>query len=290
MTTRDDKTKALFDALTTRGEALMQTDRFRSFLASAARFHRYSSNNQFLIWLQAPEAAAVNSYKRWGELGRQVRKGEKAIRIIAPRPVKYTREVETAGGSTEEREFAYTRFVAVSVFAYEQTDPAEGHPNPWEPIPFPVLTGDAGAEHIATLRAWLPAQGITVEDEPGIVGAQGYYNPATRRIALDPQYDPFMQLHVLLHEAAHALHFTRYQDGDAHMGSKAYRETVAEAAAYIAAQAIGLDTSAHADMYVGSMLEIRPDLADAAFPAIQKISHDLIEALAAAPVAEPIAA
>ena len=60
-------------------------------VAAAAKFHSYSANNQLLILLQAPQATRVAGFRRWQSLGRQVRKGEKGIAIMAPclyRPTK----------------------------------------------------------------------------------------------------------------------------------------------------------------------------------------------------------
>lgn len=271
---KKDRIKELFDQLKGRGEAFLDSERFRAFLRAAARFHTYSLNNQFLIFVQYPEATAVNSYRRWQSLGRQVRKGEKGIRILAPRPVKYEDE------QGEEQEFV--RFTSVAVFAYEQTDPIPDFPGTvWEPFAYHVLTGEQGAEHVGTLIAWLQAQGIPVHPFVEIDNAEGYYSHDTKSIHYNPDRDPFMQLHVLLHEAAHALHFLRYRTEEEPIGSKAYREIVAEASAFIAAEAIGLDTSDHADEYIGSMMHKDPEVIDQALTPIRKISGDLIEALCA---------
>ena len=57
-----------------------------------AKFHTYSLNNTILISMQRPDATLVTGYERWKSMGRQVKKGEKAIRIIAPAPVKENRQ------------------------------------------------------------------------------------------------------------------------------------------------------------------------------------------------------
>src|SRR5436853_4113926 len=79
-----DNLRALHDRLRTQVEALVDSDQWRSFLALAARFHRYSPTNVLLILLQAPHATRVAGYRRWQSLGRQVRKGERGIAIFAP--------------------------------------------------------------------------------------------------------------------------------------------------------------------------------------------------------------
>lgn len=276
MANRDEKTKELYDNLKTRSAELMNTARFQAYLKSAARFHRYSANNQWLIFFQAPEAVAINSYKRWQELGRQVRKGEMGIRIIAPVPVKFTEVVHG-----EEQDRSFTRFRSVAVFDYAQTDPIEGFENPWEPITFPLLTGQQGQEAYNTLADWLTNDHIDVsEEEIAEHSAAGYYNIRANKIVVEATHEPLQKLATLLHEAAHALHWTKYQEGEGeNFKKRAYREIVAESVAYIAAEAIGLDTSEHADMYVGIHAVRQPELLDAALPIVQKIAHDLIEAI-----------
>src|SRR4051794_24305850 len=63
---------------------IQDSDTFRAYLTAQARFHRYSWGNALLILAQRPESTHVAGYRTWQSLGRQVRRGEKAIRIIAP--------------------------------------------------------------------------------------------------------------------------------------------------------------------------------------------------------------
>ncbi len=79
-----DRIRELHDQLLAGVEALVDSDRWREFLAVAARFHRYSPTNVLLILLQAPHASRVAGYRRWQSLGRQVRKGERGIAMFAP--------------------------------------------------------------------------------------------------------------------------------------------------------------------------------------------------------------
>jgi len=95
----NDKLAQLHDRLLTQTEALLDSQDWREFLAVAARFHRYSANNVMLILAQAPQATRVAGYRRWQSLGRQVRKGERGIAILAPcvrraRPVDDEEETE----------------------------------------------------------------------------------------------------------------------------------------------------------------------------------------------------
>src|SRR6266542_1546317 len=64
------------------------SQRLENYLAFTARFHRYSVANQMLIYMQRPDATFVAGYKKWQEMGYQVARGQKGIRILAPRPHK----------------------------------------------------------------------------------------------------------------------------------------------------------------------------------------------------------
>lgn len=70
--------------LITKGVMAMSTGReWDDFLHFAARFRHFSFNNVLLVQLQRPEASYVASYDTWVTLGRQVRRGETGISVIA---------------------------------------------------------------------------------------------------------------------------------------------------------------------------------------------------------------
>lgn len=74
---------------------LFESDKFKTRLTTMARFHDYSLNNTLLIASQKPDATLVAGYTSWQKnFGRQVNKGEKAIRILAPAPYKKKAEVD----------------------------------------------------------------------------------------------------------------------------------------------------------------------------------------------------
>lgn len=286
--TREDRTKALFDQLAERATAFAEGETFQSFLRASAKFHRYSANNQYLIWTQCPDAVAVNSYKRWADLGRQVRKGETGIRILAPRPVRFTRE-ESVNGQTVEKEHAYTKFVSVAVFDYAQTDPIEDFPGTvWEPLEFPRPTEAIGTEQYRRLIDWLNGEGVPVTEDDSITDVCGYYDPNVHAITMGEQVSSLDALHTLIHEAAHALHYATDAE-DVKQGS-AYREIVAEASAYIVCEAMGYDAADVAGQYVGAYGFRDPAQVPTALPMIQQISHRMIEALTAAPAEIAVAA
>lgn len=84
---------------------------------------QYSENNQQLIREAMPTATECRTYRQWQAMGRQVRKGEKAIKIYAPKG-KYAVEKDQKEGKVEakDEEEVRTRFRAISVFDVSQTD------------------------------------------------------------------------------------------------------------------------------------------------------------------------
>jgi hypothetical protein len=80
--------------------ALLSSDGWRRWAETRATFHRYSWGNCALIAMQCPQATQVAGFKAWQQLGRQVRKGERSIRIMAPMSVK---ERDESGEETGER-------------------------------------------------------------------------------------------------------------------------------------------------------------------------------------------
>ena len=65
----------------------MDSENFKNYLKCLSRFHSYSLGNSILIALQKPDSTMVAGYTTWkNQFGRQVRKGEKAIRILALAP------------------------------------------------------------------------------------------------------------------------------------------------------------------------------------------------------------
>src|ERR1019366_10094046 len=67
---------------------MLSSEGWRRFAETRASFHRYSLGNCQLIAYQRPDATQVAGFKAWQELGRQVRKGARSIRILAPMSVK----------------------------------------------------------------------------------------------------------------------------------------------------------------------------------------------------------
>ena len=82
----------------------------------------YSEGNALRIAMQDPEATDVRGYRAWQQVGRQVRKGETGIRILAPASSKAPREAIEEARKNGEQTTAKMRMKLTSVFDIRQTD------------------------------------------------------------------------------------------------------------------------------------------------------------------------
>lgn len=95
-----------------------------------SRFHKYSVNNTMLIYMQRPDATLVAGFNKWrDQFERNVKKGEKGIKIIAPTPFKKkieeqkldpdTKQPIPEGGSLRLTEDEGLNFVGGEITAYQ---------------------------------------------------------------------------------------------------------------------------------------------------------------------------
>ena len=147
-----ERIKEITDSIEQGIKDMFNSDNYRKYLRTMSRFHNYSVNNIILIQMQCPDATHVAGFHKWkNELGRNVRKGERGIRILAPAPVKKKIEMtkidphtqmpakdENGNDITEEKEIKIPYFKVVSVFDVSQTD--------GRPLPAIVSTLDGRVE------------------------------------------------------------------------------------------------------------------------------------------------
>ena len=88
-----DRIREITEQLEAGVRAVFESDAYKADLKCMSKFHNYSLNNTILIALQYPEASLCAGYHAWKkDHGRQVRKGEKGIKIIAPCKYKVDRK------------------------------------------------------------------------------------------------------------------------------------------------------------------------------------------------------
>ncbi len=185
-------------------EELLSSDGWARWVRVRAMFHSYSASNCALLAWQCHERGVVPTriagFGTWLKLGRCVRKGEVALRILAPVTVK-ERDRLTGERTDERRVFFKTAFV----FDISQTDVQEGA----EPValeqPCEPLTGDSHARLLVPLQAFAETLGYSVSFESIEGTAGGWCDPKRKRIVIDADAPANAQLRTLIHECAHAL-------------------------------------------------------------------------------------
>lgn len=278
---RKGEVEALQARLGEEVEALRGSAQWRRFLAFVASFHAYSFSNVLLILSQRPEATRVAGYRTWASGGRQVRKGERSIRILAPMSVRTSSEDEAA--DVIEGEPAPSRrlvFRPVSVFDISQTDPIEGAQDLTAGLG-QDLAGEDPDGVFERVTAYLAGIGWSVAREP-LYGPSGFSTTdGSRRVVIAAGLGPAHAASVLLHEAAHVTlgHCERpHEEYRAHRGAF---EVAAESVAYVSAGLLGLDTSASSVAYVAGWVD-GPDGATAikeTGSAVIKAVHAIIAAV-----------
>lgn len=236
-----DKLKEITDRLEQGVTELFESERYKEYLRVMARFHNYSFNNTLLIAMQYPGATRLAGFQTWKKFGRHVKKGEKGIKVIAPTPFK--KVIEKDG---EELEVLVPRYKVVSTYDVSQT---EGKPLP--DIATPLMGNvDSFDDIYAALEQVSPVP-ITFEDISG--SANGYYDPAEKRIAIREGMSEQQTIKTLIHEISHA----KLHDCDLSTPKderpkidRLTMECQAESVAFTVCQHFGLDTSNYSFGYV----------------------------------------
>lgn len=281
-----ERMKEITDQLETGIQELFESERYKAYLTSMAKFHSYSFNNTLLIAMQGGQLVA--GYNKWrDDFHRNVKKGEKAIKILAPAPFKAKKEVQKLDAQgrpvmgkdgkpvTEVQEIQVPAFKIVSVFDVSQT---EGEPLP--SIGVEELTGSVEryGEFFKALEQTSPVP-IGFEDIPG--GSHGYYHLTEKRIAIQEDMSELQTLKTAIHEIAHSkLHAIDPEAPaieQADRPDSRTREVQAESVAYAVCQHYGLDTSDYSFGYVAGWSSGK-DLKElkASLETIRATAHELI--------------
>ena len=257
-----EKLKEITDKLEQGIQDLFENDRFKNYLNVMSKFHNYSFSNTILIAMQKPDATFVAGYNSWkNSFQRQVLKGEKGIKVIAPSPYNVKREMEKIDPKTqkpimgkdgkpmtEEVEVTIPAFKVVSVFDISQT---EGRELPT--IGVDELTGNV-EKYPQFFKAVEQASPVPVGFEKIEGGAHGYYHLEDKRIAVNEGMSELQNLKTLIHEISHAkLHdvdLNAPAEQQADRVDRRTREVQAESIAYTVCQHYGLDTSDYSFAYV----------------------------------------
>ena len=281
-----ERMKEITDRLETGIQELFESERYKAYLTTMSKFHSYSFNNTLLIAMQGGQLVA--GYNKWrDDFHRNVKKGEKAIKILAPAPFKAKKEVQKLDAQgrpvmgkdgkpvTEVQEIQVPAFKIVSVFDVSQT---EGEPLP--SIGVEELNGSVEryGEFFKALEQTSPVP-IGFEDIPG--GSHGYYHLTEKRIAIQEGMSELQTLKTAIHEIAHSkLHAIDPEAPaieQADRPDSRTREVQAESVAYAVCQHYGLDTSDYSFGYVAGWSSGK-DLKElkASLETIRATAHELI--------------
>jgi len=167
---------------------------------SQAGLARLSISNQLLVALARPDATFVAGFNTWIRLGYAVRKGERAVAIIAPLPIK--ERDRTTGEATGD---TMMLFKTVFVFDRAQVDPIDGREQAPLGPPSEPLTGDSHAHLLTPMRSFAESLGFSVSFESISGETGGWCDLKARRIVVDADAWANAQLRILIHETIHAL-------------------------------------------------------------------------------------
>lgn len=235
--------EAILDTLHTKIDTLTSSEDWAAYLRFAASFRKYSFNNQMLIQVQCPNATHVAGFRKWQSLGRQVRKGEKAIKILGFFQKKV---IDTDPITQEDKERKVVWFPVLSVFDISQTD---GEAVPDMGFKLPQGSGEHFAEIEARIVAFLATQKYAVRD--GDSGhALAYTDADKHEIVLGSKLDsPAARVAALLHETGHAVLHSELPGGEYHAHRGIY-ETEAESVHYVLANMLGVPADEQSIPYV----------------------------------------
>lgn len=270
-----NRVQALTAELEQQVQELFDSEKYRLFLDAMAKFHHYSWNNTLLILMQCPHAEQVAGYATWKKLGRQVKTGEKGIRILVPTPVRIrgTESVpqeEKEEIDNEEKKQKRLFFKIGHVWDISQT---EGPPLP--SIAVEELTGDVTGYH-DLMKMVKQLSPVPIREGKIEGGAKGYFSPSRQEIVIREGMSERHSFHTAVHELTHSLLNQRGIDKTI---DRQTNEVIAESVSYVVCKALRIETEEYSCGYIcgwssgREMKELKTSLA-----LIRKLSAELIPA------------
>ena len=267
--TNKDRMREIVDSIENGIKELFESDKYQQYLSTMSRFHRYSVNNTMLIYMQRPDATHVAGFNKWrDQFGRNVLKGEKGIRIIAPTPYKKkVEEIKTdpetnapvldADGKAiiEEKEIRIPMFKVVSVFDVSQTAGK----------PLPQLAADLSGnvqQYEVFMEALRRASPVPIGIKPVAHDTDGFFSIKAQSITIRAGMSEVQTVCAAVHEIAHAKlhdyeHMTELaDDGETILvpgeKSRNTEEVEAESISYAVCQYYGIETGENSFGYIAT--------------------------------------
>jgi N-terminal domain of anti-restriction factor ArdC len=258
---RQAKVEALGEQLAEAVERLATSEGWLAMLEVAAKFRRYSVNNQLLLWLQAEQRemtlTRVASFGTWKSLGYVVTKGSKGFAILAPvktrlRPdevAEWIKEGRNPYDGEGRPRMVVRGFKVEYVFDRSQVELMEGREAPAEPREWISQLGNGPDGLWSALVAMTERCGFSMELRPPLPadgGAHGWTNYATRVVWVNSDCDEAERIRILAHETAGHIRC----DHENRKVSRSQGEIEADSVAYIVLAALGLDIASSSVDYV----------------------------------------
>jgi len=215
--------------------------KYKDILLSMSNLNCYSTNNQLLIISQVPEARCVNSMKVWNYNQRNIIKGEKAIKIIAPlKEIRKEDIMDEDGNIVEMKEIEVNGYKVSHVFDISQT---EGR----ELFEF-KCDENIAIENFAVIKEALERvpRGFEIIYKEMNESVDGYCDLKAKQIAIKDGMPCERTLTTLIHEIGHALAETRVRNNFKGLTSKEQmkiKEIEAESIALVVSNRLGLHTA-----------------------------------------------
>ena len=209
--TSKERLKDITDSIEKGIQELFQSDKYAQYLRTMSRFHKYSVNNTMLIYMQRPDATLVAGFNKWrDQFERNVKKGEKGIKIIAPTPFKKKIEEQKLDPDTkqpmldadgkvimEEKEIKIPMFKPVTVFDVSQTDGK----------PLPQLASDLSGNvqnYEVFMEALRRASPVPINFKPLQDGSDGFFSLDSQSITIREGMSEVQTVSAVVHEIAHS--------------------------------------------------------------------------------------
>lgn len=230
----------------------LDSETFKNYLDFALQFRQYSYRNKILIQSQNPKASLVAGYRAWQDKGRQVQRGEKALKIFVP---SLAAKKDKDGNYSRDKEGNVIKevkgFYLASVYDVRQT---EG-----EPIPKPIYELEENINNPKKFDWYIKAitklSPVPIQFAEIKGTAKGFFVPSEKQITIRPGMSESQTIKTMLHEITHSI---LHDNNVPVFGSSEYarQEIEAESVAYMIANSLGIETQEYSFGYLASWTDL----------------------------------
>lgn len=230
----------------------LDSETFKNYLDFALQFRQYSYRNKILIQSQNPKASLVAGYRAWQDKGRQVQRGEKALKIFVP---SLAAKKDKDGNYSRDKEGNVIKevkgFYLASVYDVRQT---EG-----EPIPKQIYELEENINNPQKFDWYIKAitklSPVPIQFAEIKGTAKGFFVPSEKQITIRPGMSESQTIKTMLHEITHSI---LHDNNVPVFGSSEYarQEIEAESVAYMIANSLGIETREYSFGYLASWTDL----------------------------------